>query len=311
MSFDCNTTTDEVLDGVDLTGVRAIVTGASGGLGEETARGLASRGAAVSIAARDMPKTEAAAAKIRASTGNDNVDTFELELDKPASVEAFAASWLNTHDRLNLLINNAGVMACPLMRTAEGWEMQFATNHLGHFLLTNLLRPALEAGAPARIVNLSSAGHRRSTVNLDDPNYQNRPYDPFEAYGQSKTANIWFSMELDKRLRGMGVAAYAVHPGGIITDLGRHLSDEIRQTMTKQLEASGIQLKTVPAGAATSVWAATAAELDGRGGLYLEDCQVAAPNKDGGTTGYAPHAYDEAGAARLWSLSEELLSRHF
>ena len=311
MSFDHNTTTDEVLAGVDLSGARALVTGASGGLGEETARALAAKGAAVTIAARDSAKTEAAAARIRESTGNEQVDTGLLELDKPASVQAFAEDWLSRHDRLNLLINNAGVMACPLTRTAEGWELQFATNHLGHFLLTSLLVPALKAGAPARIVNLSSSGHRRSPVHLDDPHFEHRDYDPFEAYGQSKTANIWFSMELNKRLAESGITANAVHPGGIVTDLGRHLSDEIRATMTEQLEKSGIQLKSVPAGAATSVWAATTAELEGRGGLYLEDCHIADPAEEGGSSGYAPHAYDEAGAAKLWSLSEELLGRSF
>lgn len=311
MSFDRNTTTDEVLAGLDLAGARAIVTGASGGLGEETARALASKGAAVTLAARDAAKTAAAAAQIRQSTGNPRVDTGELELDKPASVQDFAHAWLAKYDRLDLLINNAGVMACPLTRTVEGWELQFATNHLGHFLLTSLLVPALTAGAPARIVNLSSAGHRRSAVDLADPHYEHRPYDPFEAYGQSKTANIWFSMELNKRLAASGVTAFAVHPGGIITDLGRHLSDELRASMTKQIQESGMQLKSVPAGAATSVWAATASELDGRGGLYLEDCQVAQPAADSGTSGYAPHAYDEAGAAKLWALSEQLLGRTF
>ncbi len=311
MSFDHNTTTDEVLSGIDLSGVRVIVTGASGGLGEETARALASRGAAVTIAARDAGKMKAAAANIQQDTGSELVDTGQLELDKPASVQAFADAWLGKYDQLNLLINNAGVMACPLTRTVEGWELQFATNHLGHFLLTSLLVPALKAGAPARIVNLSSAGHRRSAVDLDDPNYEKRDYDPFEAYGQSKTANIWFSMELNRRLKSFGITANAVHPGGIITDLGRHLSDEIRQTMTKQLKSSGIQLKSIPAGAATSVWAATTHDLDNRGGIYLEDCHIAEPATDDAAGGYAPHAYDEAGAARLWDLSEELLGRKF
>lgn len=311
MSFDHTTTTDEVLKGMDLSGCRAIVTGASGGIGEETARALASKGAAVTIAARDAAKMRAAADKIRQSTGNERVDTGELQLDKPASVRSFVEGWLDKYDHLNLLINNAGVMACPLTRTAEGWELQFATNHLGHFLLTNLLVPALKAGAPARIVNLSSAGHRRCPVDLEDPNFEHRDYDPFEAYGQSKTANIWFSIELNKRLAESGVIAYAVHPGGIMTDLGRHLSKEVIETMTRQIGESGIQFKSIPAGAATSVWAATAVELGDRGGLYLEDCHIADPATADGRTGYAPHAYDEAGAARLWTLSEELLGQKF
>jgi NAD(P)-dependent dehydrogenase (short-subunit alcohol dehydrogenase family) len=311
MTFGFATTADEVLAGIDLTGKRAIVTGASGGLGEETARALAAKGAAVTIAARNLAKAEAAAEQIRQSTGNAQVDIGELELDKPASVRAFASSWLARHDALNLLINNAGIMACPLMRTAEGWEMQFATNHLGHFLLTNLLVPALKAGAPARVINLSSSGHRRSTVDLEDPHFERREYDPFVGYGQSKTANIWFSMELNERLASQGVTAFAVHPGGIMTELGRHLTQETIAQMTKMLSESKIQLKSIPAGSATSVWAATSADLEGKGGLFLEDCHIAEPATGEGNSGYAPHAYDKAGAARLWTLSEELLGETF
>jgi NAD(P)-dependent dehydrogenase (short-subunit alcohol dehydrogenase family) len=321
MSFGAETTTDEVLQGVDLSGQRALVTGASSGLGEETARALASKGAAVTMAVRDLAKGEAAAARIRASTGGD-LEVARLDLSVPGSVRAFAGGWLDRHRELNLLINNAGIMACPLMRTAEGWEMQFATNHLGHFLLTNLLMPALKAGAPARIVNLSSAGHKFGDVDFDDPHFDRRPYEKWVAYGQSKTANVLFSVELSKRLAPHGITANAVHPGGIQTELGRHLTEEDREVLMARVAETpgGFTFKPVEAGAATSVWAATAAELEGRGGLYLEDCHVAeeqpapAAGEAGNPTlagGYLGYARDPSSAARLWSLSEELLGESF
>lgn len=313
MAFGHDTTTDEVLEGVDLTGKRAIVTGASGGLGEETVRALASKGAAVTITARDMAKGEAAAERIRQSTGNQDIDVRELELSVPNNVRAFAKNWLSDHDSLNLLINNAGVMACPLMRTAEGWEMQFATNHFGHFLLTNLLLPALRKGAPARIVNLSSRGHRMSDVTFDDIHFDNRDYDKWVSYGHSKTANILFSVELNKHLAASGITANAVHPGGIQTDLGRHLSQEdIEALLARTGRSGGIKFKTIPAGAATSVWAATSADLEGKGGLYLEDCHIGEPvGDDLGGDGYEAYALNEADAARLWAYTEETLGEKF
>ncbi len=219
MTFGHDTTTDEVLAGIDLTGKRAIVTGGSTGLGEETARALASRGAAVTLAVRDAAKGEAAAGRIRASTGNKNIDVGIVELSVPDSVRAFAKTWLANTKKLNLLINNAGIMACPLARTREGWEMQFATNHLGHFLLTCLLVPALRAGDNARVVNLSSAGHHMSNVDFDDPHFERRDYEKWASYGQSKTANILFSVELNKRLAKDGITANAVHPGAIGPDV--------------------------------------------------------------------------------------------
>ena len=312
MSFGHSTTTDEVLDGIDLIGKCAIVTGASGGLGEETARALASKGAQVTIAARNLEKANAAADGIRNSTGNDHVDVRELELVSAASVRAFAESWKADHDRLDLLINNAGVMACPLTRTEDGLELQFATNHLGHFLLTGLLIPSLKAAAPSRIVNLTSAGHWFSPVDFDDPQFERRGYDPWVAYGQSKTANILFSVELEKRWGSGGVHAYAVHPGGIQTDLGRHLTQADIERFTESARTGELRFKSIPAGAATSVWAATAAELDGRGGTYLEDCHVAEPGSGGlAGGGYADYALDSDSAARLWSLSEELVGERF
>lgn len=313
MAFGHDTTTDEVLEGINLAGKRAIVTGASGGLGEETARALASKGAAVTITARDMAKGESAAERIRQSTGNQDVDVAELELSVPDSVRAFAKNWLDEHDTLNLLINNAGVMACPLMRTKEGWEMQFATNHFGHFLLTNLLLPALRNGAPARIVNLSSRGHRMSDITFDDIHFDNRDYDKWVSYGQSKTANILFSVELNKRLASSGITANAVHPGGIQTDLGRHLSQEdIEALLARTGRSGGIKFKTIPSGAATSVWAATSPELEGKGGHYLEDCHIGEPvGGDLGGDGYEAYALDEASAERLWAYTEETLGEKF
>lgn len=314
MAFGADTTTDEVLAGIDLKGKQALVTGGSTGLGKETARALASKGAAVTIAARDPAKGEAAAAEIRASTGNGNIDVAQVELSVPDSVRAFAKKWLAEHGPLNLLINNAGVMACPLTRTAEGWEMQFATNHLGHFLLTNLLAPALKAGAPGRIVNLSSAGHRFSDVHFDDIHFNSRDYEKWSSYGQSKTANVLFSVELTKRLAPYGITANAVHPGGIQTELGRHLTQADIDALLARVGAGsgGIKFKTIPAGAATSVWAATSPELEGRGGLYLEDCHVGELKTDpAAASGYFGYATDPANAARLWAVSEETLGQKF
>ncbi|MDA0977297.1 MAG: SDR family NAD(P)-dependent oxidoreductase [Proteobacteria bacterium] len=278
--FGESSTTDEILEGIDLTGKVAIVTGASAGLGAETARALASKGATVTIAARDLARSEETAAAIRASTGNPNVNIGQLELDKPASVRAFAADWLSRNDSLNLLINNAGVMACPLARTDEGWEMQFATNHLGHFLLTCLLSEALVAGAPARVVNLSSGGHNFAPVDFDDIHFNQREYQKFASYGQSKTANILFSIELDNRLRDRGVRANAVHPGVIMTDLGRHMTEEDIAALTSNRPAGSrpMTFKEIPQGAATSVWVATAPELEGVGGQYALDCRLVDPS---------------------------------
>ena len=308
------TTTDEVLEAIDLTGKVAIVTGSSGGLGAETARALASKGAAVTIAARDLRRAQNMADQIKENTGNPNVDVGELELDKPNSVRDFARNYLANHDELNILINNAGVMACPLDRTAQGWEMQFATNHLGHFLLSCLLSPALVHGSPARVVNLSSGGHNFAPVDFDDIHFNHRDYDKFQSYGQSKTANILFSIELDSRLKGRGVRVNAVHPGVIITDLGRHMSEEdIQAIMGNRPEGSPeMVFKEIPAGAATSVWMATSPDLEGVGGQYAQDCGLVEPDAvDAGTGGWAKWAQGSQDARRLWSMSEEMLGETF
>lgn len=310
-SFTAESTTEDVLSGLDLAGRVAIVTGASGGLGEETARALASRGCEVTIAARDAPKAEKAALRIRERCPSARIDVCLVDLSRPASVNAFARSWLSDHGPLHLLILNAGIMACPLARTEEGWEVQFATNHLGHFLLAARLIERLRESAPARVIVLSSGGHVLSKVVFDDIHYERRDYDPWSAYGQAKTANVLFASELDRREWAAGVRAYAVHPGLIHTDLGRHLTPEaIRQIVGRATESGAEMRKTVEQGAATTVWAATASELADRGGLYLADCGVPEPPESGGK-GAALHARDPEAAARLWAVSEETLGISF
>lgn len=313
MPFGPESTTEEVLGDIDLSGRRAIVTGAASGLGTETARALASRGAFVTLAVRNLEAGQAVAQSIRESTGNPNVDVGQLELSVPDSVRVFAKQWLAEDPELHLLINNAGIMACPLERTAEGWEMQLATNHIGHFLLTCLLAPALRAGAPSRVVNLSSGGHRFGPVDFEDPHFERRAYDKWLAYGASKTANVLFSVGLTARLGAAGVHANAVHPGVIMTALARHLQAEDLATLQESAPSGGLTFKPVEAGAATSVWAATSPELEGRGGLYLEDCRVGeevGPDADG-EGGFAAYAVDPEAADRLWALSEEWVGQTF
>ena len=311
MKFDRNSTTTDVLNGIDLSGKTALVTGASTGLGAETARALAACGADVTLVARSEAKLSNVANEIQSETGR-LPETAALELDKPATIRSFAANWLSRHETLDILINNAGIMATPLTRTTEGWESQFATNHLGHFLLANLLSDAIKAAGQARIVNLSSAGHWYSTMDLDDPNYLNRDYDALQAYGQSKTANIWFTLELARRWGDRGVTSFAVHPGGIQTELGRNLEPKMVKRFEQLVKDYPDIWKTVPQGAATSCWAATSPDLNGRTGLYLEDCHISPPgNGDVLDGGYAPHAYDTDGAKQLWELSNNLLGTAF
>jgi NAD(P)-dependent dehydrogenase (short-subunit alcohol dehydrogenase family) len=303
------TTADEVLDGVVLQGRRFLVTGASAGLGEESARAFAAHGAAVTMAVRDLERGAAAADRIRATVAGADLEVRELELASLASVRSCAEGFLGDHDRLDVLVNNAGVMACPFGRTSDGFELQFGTNHLGHFLLTNLLAPALVAAAPARVVSLSSRGHRLSDVDLDDPNFEHTPYEPWVGYGRAKTANVLFAVGLDHRFADHGVRAFAVHPGTISTELGRHLTDESLAALVASMPSGQeMRWKSVPEGAATSVWAATAAELDGRGGLYLEDCSIAEPNDDPMMSrGVRPYALDSGRADALWELSARLV----
>ena len=308
--FGAGTTASEVAEGIDLRGKVALITGGSSGLGEETARVLAGRGCHVILTARDVPKGESVAAGIRASTGNRDVEVEELELGSLKSVRAFARRFLTRHPRLDVLVDNAGVMACPPAKTEDGFELQFGSNHLGHFLTTCLLAPALCAAAPSRVVSVSSRGHHLSPVVFDDIQFERRAYDKWLAYGQSKTANVLFAVGLEQRLGARGVHANALHPGAIMTELGRHLRSEDLQFL--QTRNPGMKFKSVEAGAATSVFAATAPELEGRGGLYLEDCHVATVNDaPDALDGVKSYALDARNAERLWEVSESLVGERF
>jgi NAD(P)-dependent dehydrogenase (short-subunit alcohol dehydrogenase family) len=304
--FGFDSTAAEVIEGIDLSGKRAIVTGASSGIGVETARALAGVGADVTLAVRDTGAGERTAADITATAGNAAIHVGRLDLADQASVAAFAADWSGPLDRL---VNNAGVMALPdLQLTPEGWEMQFATNHLGHFALALGLHDALSAAGDARIVSLSSRGHLRSPVVFDDLNFTSRPYDPFLAYGQSKTANVLFAVEATRRWAGDGISANAVHPGAIAdTNLARHMDPEVLE----RLRSSGtFRSKTIEQGAATSVLVATSAQLEGVGGRYFEDCNEASVIDDPTpetASGVAAYALDPGNAERLWEVSLRML----
>jgi len=304
----------DVVAGHDLTGKVAIVTGGATGIGIETARALAEAGAEVVIAVRKPDLAEAAVADIAETAkgpAGGKVSWSMLDLSSFKSIQAFAERW---GDRpLNILINNAGVMACPLAYTEDGLEMQIGTNHFGHFLLSVLLAPNLIAGAKrfgrtSRLVSLSSIGHRRGPVNFDDPHYRHRPYDKWESYGQAKTANALFAVGFNKRFKDQGVTANAVMPGGIMTPLQRHLPLEEQKALGWIDDDGKVRdgFKTPAQGASTSVWAAVGDELEGVGGLYLEDLAQAAPwSKDNPWAGVMPHALDPETAERLWALSVE------
>lgn len=327
-----NATTDEVLDGLDLTGRRVVITGAATGLGRESARAMAAHGASVTVLARSEERAAGAAAEIESMVPGADVEPGVVDLADLATVRSFAESYLRSHDAVDVLINNAGVMACPLGRTTDGFETQFGTNHLGHFLLTALLAPALLRGDSPRVVTLSSAGHSRSDVDLADPNYESSEYAPWIAYGRSKTANALFARELARRVGPRGVLSFSVHPGAIITDLGRHLTDELINDMIsfagertgnatpaddpgdesgEEKARAAFQFKTVEAGAATQVWAATASELVDHNGAYLADCGLGVLGGDPGTNGFMPYLLDDDHAAALWDLSEDLVGATF
>lgn len=312
--FGYRSTAREVAAGRDLAGRRIVVTGAATGIGVETARALALAGAEVTIAVRDQSKGKAVADAINAEAGGSRVAVGRLDLADAASIKDFAGAWSGP---LHILINNAGVMASPLMHTAQGYEMQIGANHLGHFLLTTLLAPALEAGAkggkPARVVSLSSIGHRRSDIRWEDPHFRKGDYDKWVSYGQSKTANSLFAVGASQKWKDRGVLANAVMPGGIITPLQRHLSKE-EQMGFGWIDANGVpnpQMKSTEEGAATSVWAAVGPELEGVGGKYLENCaEAAAWKEDAPWSGVLPHALDPASAERLWTWSEREIASH-
>jgi NAD(P)-dependent dehydrogenase (short-subunit alcohol dehydrogenase family) len=304
--FGFESTAAEVVEGIDLSGKRAIVTGGSSGIGIETARALVAAGAEVTLAVRNSAAGGRTAADIKPTTANDAVHVGRLDLADQASVAAFVGDWSGP---LHLLVNNAGVMALPdLQLTPEGWEMQFATNHLGHFALALGLHDALADAGAARIVSLSSRGHLRSPVVFDDLHFTSGPYDPWLAYGQSKTANVLFAVEATRLWGGHGITANAVHPGAIAeTNLARHMD---RDALSALAASGAFRLKTVEQGAATSILVATSSQLEGIGGRYFEDCNEAAVlehvTADAGS-GVAAYAIDPDNAKRLWELSLSLL----
>ncbi|NBD23191.1 oxidoreductase [Paenibacillus glycinis] len=307
--FGPRSTAREVLAGRDLTGKIAIVTGGYSGIGLETTRVLAEAGATVIVPVRSQEKAQAALA------GIPRVETERMELTDPASIDGFAERFLASGRPLHIVVNSAGIMANPLTRDARGYESQFATNHLGHFQLTARLWPALREAGGARVVAVTSRAHRLGGIDFDDPNFERREYDKWKAYAQSKTANALFALELDKLGKSSGVRAFSVHPGLIPTDIGRSLTDEENgvQKVTdkngsKVGDANADQMKTVPQGAATSVWCATSSRLDGMGGVYCEDNDIseAVPADSVKGTGVRPWAIDPEAAKRLWTLSEAL-----
>ena len=307
-SFGFSSTAAEVIAGVDLSGKRAIVTGASSGIGVETARALADAGAAVTLAVRNIEAGDRVAAQIRDSTGNSAITVGALDLSDLTSVNAFVAAWTGP---LDILVNNAGVMAIQeLTMSSSGHEMQFATNHLGHFALALGLHDALAAAGSARIVSVSSGGHLRSPVVFDDIDYAFRDYDPFGAYGQSKTANVLFAVEASRRWSADGIVANALMPGGIATPLQRHLPSHYAAEALEAFRAAGTDFKTVEQGAATSVLLAASPLVEGVGGRYFENCNEAqqVDRRGGpGKGGVAPYALDPVNAERLWELSLEFI----
>jgi NAD(P)-dependent dehydrogenase (short-subunit alcohol dehydrogenase family) len=307
--FGSQTTAAEVVSGIILHGKTAVVTGGHSGIGLETTRALSQAGATVVIGARDLNKAS------QQLSGIDRVETIELDLAEPDSVDRFAEAFLRRHSNLDLLINNAGIMRTPtLMRNRRGHELQFATNHLGHFQLTKRLFPVLQTSGNARVVSLSSIGHRYGPVNLKDPDYHTRPYDKALAYGESKTANSLFATELDRRGHEHGIRAFAVHPGGVLTDLVRYLTDaELKvwgiTRLNGKLVAPSSGYKTPEQGAATTLWCAVSPQLQDKGGLYCEDCNIArlVPNDYAGFDGVREWAIEPQTAKALWDLSERII----
>ncbi|SEG87276.1 NAD(P)-dependent dehydrogenase, short-chain alcohol dehydrogenase family [Nonomuraea solani] len=299
--FDAKSTADDVLQGIDLSGKLAIVTGGYSGIGLETTRALAKAGARVVVPARRLDSAQEAVG------GIDGVEVDRLDLGDLESVRGFAERFLGTGRDLDLVINSAGIMACPETRVGPGWEAQFATNHLGHYALVNRLWPAIARGR-GRVVAVSSAAHRASGIRWDDVQFE-RGYDKWLAYGQSKTANVLFARHLDTLAKDTGVRAFSLHPGGILTPLQRHLPRE-EMVAAGWIDADGntlLDFKTPEQGAATQVWAATSPQLAGMGGVYCEDCDIAEPVEDQDPgPGVRPHAIDPDQAARLWTLSAHL-----
>ena len=321
--FGTSSTTDDVLRGIRLNGKRVLVTGVSAGIGVETARSLAAHGVHVVGAARDLKKAEEATAQVRkeAAANGGKLELIALDLASLKSARGCADALLAKGEPFDVVIANAGVMATPFGHTADGFETQFGTNHLGHFVLVNRIARLIRKGG--RLINLSSAGHRYSNVNLEDPNFERIPYEPFLAYGRSKTANILFAVEFDRRHKRNGIRAAAVHPGVIHTELARHVEPSRIETLIKQMndqltaEGKGpFQWKTIPQGAATSVWAGVVAPAEEIGGQYCENCHVGKIVPDDATIsgvseGVRGYALDPKTAEALWKKSEELVGESF
>ena len=317
--FGATSTTDDVLSGVDLSGQRILVTGVSAGLGVETARVLAAHGAQVVGAARDLKKAATATAEVRAQAAHGgSLELVELDLADLKSVRACADKLVADGRKFDVVIANAGVMATPFGHTADGFETQFGTNHLGHFVFVNRIAGLIKDGG--RLVNLSSSGHRFSDVNLDDPNFDTTEYTPFGAYGRSKTANVLFAVEFDRRHKGRGVRATAVHPGGIQTELGRHMTPEAIQALVDSITAAAAKnggeatfsWKTIPQGAATSVWAGIVADGAAVGAHFCEDCHVAEIMEgEDVRAGVRSYALDPEHAKALWAKSEAMVGETF
>jgi NAD(P)-dependent dehydrogenase (short-subunit alcohol dehydrogenase family) len=310
-TFDGSNTAFDVVADLDLTGKKILITGASGGLGMQAASVLAGRGAAIVIAARDEARSAQARSDILAIHPSADISYVKLELDDLTSLRAAAKTVLVDHPVLDVVIANAGVMACEHKQTLDGFEYQFGVNHIGHFLFTCLLVPALQQAKSGRVVVLSSAAHKFGAVDLDDYNFDNQPYQKWLSYGRSKTANVLFAVGLNQRIQSLGMTANAVHPGMIATDLGRHLTKEDMAQLGDMVSSTGAGYKSVEQGAATEVWAATAAELEGKGGLYLEDNHIGELAEEDSNGGYMPFAVDIEIAEQLWKLTEKLLGESF
>jgi NAD(P)-dependent dehydrogenase (short-subunit alcohol dehydrogenase family) len=303
--YSAQTTADEIVSGLDLAGQRMIITGGASGIGMQTATSLARTGAEVTLAVRDVKAGEQVAEQITDATGNKHIVVARLDLADQASVRSFVSGWQGP---LHVLVNNAGLMAAPLMRTPEGWEMQFATNHLGHFALATGLHRALASAGAARIVSVSSSAHLGSGIVFDDIHFRVRPYEPWAAYAQSKTANVLFAVEGTSRWADDGIFVNALMPGAIRTGLQRYVSDEELDRMRAATGSREVSWKTPQQGAATSVLLAVSPLLAGIGGRYFEDCNEALPNEPGTRRGVAAHALDPEAAARLWQVSAEHIS---
>ena len=309
--FGGKTTASEVLAGIDLTGRNAIVTGGYSGIGLETVRALAVAGARVTVPARRVEVAEDTLADVAG-----DIEIASMDLADLRSVDKFTREYDETKRGLDILINNAGIMACPEGRVGPGWERQFGTNHLGHMAMSLALAPSMQRADSARVVCLSSTGHVRSDVHWDDPHFNNTPYDKWDAYGQAKSANALFALGVDHRGRDVGVRAFSVHPGGIFTPLQRHLSEEEMVQLGWKAPDGSIppqvqaMFKTPEQGASTSVWAATSPQLNGHGGVYCEDCDIAklADENSQRWEHARPWICDDEKAERLWTMSEKMLA---